>query len=78
MAEPFEFVKSQTAVEVRNGEVGGGGEKQPLLRSCQKQPTATSEICAKSLAGTPDTLGPSLLGLLAKIKCSICSYQFNI
>ena len=27
---------------------------------------------------TPYSCGVSLLGLLAKIKCSICSYQFNI
>lgn len=34
--------------------------------------------CAGNGLLTADTFPVSLLGLLAKIKCSICSYQFNI
>ena len=38
----------------------------------------TATGCEENQAFASDPLAVSLLGLLAKIKCSICSYQFNI
>ena len=49
------------------------------MLNCLRWLRATSlEAMLKGARGDVIRLPLSLLGLLAKIKCSICSYQFNI
>ena len=49
-------------------------KKKERKKSCTK----TGGDCATSASTDTSVGSSSLLGLLAKIKCSICSYQFNI
>ena len=46
-------------------------------RVCNSTTISSVQEPCSTLAGVGH-FGPSLLGLLAKIKCSICSYQLNI
>ena len=48
---------------------GGGEEGEDRVFSARR---------ARLKTGMPGRKKASLLGLLAKIKCSICSYQLNI
>jgi len=57
--------------------ITGRRRRQPLRQGSGRATTRYLDAGgSRRAAAGPDTL--SLLGLMAKIKCSICSYQFNI
>ena len=73
-------------VFVKNFKGGGGGGGGGVIESNEKARKGRKEehVVHKSVNRPESVAGPrrdggaSLLGLMAKIKCSICSYQFNI
>lgn len=56
----------------------GDTKQQPLLCPIKKYCTMTSENRARRLPQAENSWDSSLLGLLAEIRRSICSYQVNI
>ena len=83
LAEPRVPAKSKTAVlkETRGcipERLGGAAKQQSLSYSRLKRLHHDGPELRRRWRGAANNRGSSLLGLLAKIKCSICSYQLNL